>query len=412
MKVATPSLRALKVLRPPSLRSTSLFPPRANSRSTDDREKHRTRSISCRFSSTRVHSVFVPASSRQGGSVESVLNYLNKKEGRRPKNRPYEKGDVSDTGLASRRGCVLTANACRPVGTLRVCRPADYLPPGTVGQWPPVTGQWWVEQQGCDPGTGYATMGADSKLPGWQPEENATQLPRKRGTLEPAWVLHQGEASKTPVCEGEGTQGPWRRGATGCCRLSRQLLARCGRARPEHLIRLSVCICSCLAEADIPGHRIPSFLKLAMAFRSVRRGFGGLSSLGRRESRQHHASHDLFVAPEGQGVIVQASGLQVRRLLIAEKASGKMGNCPAQYCTSTKWSISPSRCGDHRQYSGMDWRMSSRRTWRRLRRICLTVVYRKCCYFSPRGEIALSRTFPSVSARTLESAFFPGFFTD
>ena len=57
-----------------------------------------------------------------------------------------------------------------------------------------------------------------------------------------------------------------------------------------------------------------------MAFQSVRRGLGGLSGLRRHESRQHHASDDLFAAPEGQGVIVQASGLQVRRLPIAEKA--------------------------------------------------------------------------------------------
>ena len=28
------------------------------------------------------------------------------------------------------------------------------------------------------------------------------------------------------MCEGDGTQGPWRRGATGCCKLSRQLPAR------------------------------------------------------------------------------------------------------------------------------------------------------------------------------------------
>ena len=39
-----------------------------------------------------------------------------------------------------------------------------------------------------------------------------------------------------------------------------------------------------------------------------------------------------------------------------------------------------------------------------------SVFHRKCCYFSPRGKIALSRTFPSVSARTLESAFFPRVF--
>ena len=30
------------------------------------------------------------------------------------------------------------------------------------------------------------------------------------------------------MCEEEGTRGPWRRGATACCRLSRQLLARYG----------------------------------------------------------------------------------------------------------------------------------------------------------------------------------------
>ena len=35
-------------------------------------------------------------------------------------------------------------------------------------------------------------------------------------------------APKTPLCEMEGTQGPWRRGATACCRLLRQLLLRYG----------------------------------------------------------------------------------------------------------------------------------------------------------------------------------------
>ena len=35
----------------------------------------------------------------------------------------------------------------------------------------------------------------------------------------------QGGGPRTPVCEGEGTQGPWRRGATACCSLSRQLPA-------------------------------------------------------------------------------------------------------------------------------------------------------------------------------------------
>ena len=42
-------------------------------------------------------------------------------------------------------------------------------------------------------------------------------------------------------------------------------------------------------------------------------------------------------------------------------------------------------------------------------KICLTVVYRKRWYFSPRGKIAWSRTFPSVPARTGECLFSQGF---
>ena len=34
-----------------------------------------------------------------------------------------------------------------------VGQPADYLLPGTVGQWPPATGQWWNERRGGDPKT-------------------------------------------------------------------------------------------------------------------------------------------------------------------------------------------------------------------------------------------------------------------
>ena len=47
----------------------------------------------------------------------------------------------------------------RGVGTLRVCRPADYLPPRTVGQWPPATRQWWNERRGGDPKTDQVTQG-------------------------------------------------------------------------------------------------------------------------------------------------------------------------------------------------------------------------------------------------------------
>ena len=57
-----------------------------------------------------------------------------------------------------------------------------------------------------------------TRTPGWQPKETASQLPRKA-------ILSNQRGCCT---QGEGTQGPWRRGATGCCRLSRQLLARYG----------------------------------------------------------------------------------------------------------------------------------------------------------------------------------------
>ena len=56
-------------------------------------------------------------------------------------------------------------------------RPAGYLPSGTVGQWPLVTGQWWNVLKGGDAGTDHMTKGADSELPGWQRKETASQLP-------------------------------------------------------------------------------------------------------------------------------------------------------------------------------------------------------------------------------------------
>ena len=59
------------------------------------------------------------------------------------------------------------------MGTPRVCRPADYLPPGTVGQWPPATGQWWNERRGGDPRTDQVAKGP-TRTPGWHPEETAS----------------------------------------------------------------------------------------------------------------------------------------------------------------------------------------------------------------------------------------------
>ena len=59
---------------------------------------------------------------------------------------------------------------------------------------------------------------------------------------------------KTPVCGGEGTQGPWRRGATDCSRLSRQLLA-CGAHLPRPCLprlRSSLAVLGC-ASLVSPG---------------------------------------------------------------------------------------------------------------------------------------------------------------
>ena len=66
------------------------------------------------------------------------------------------------------------------MGTPRVCRPADYLPSGTVGQWPPATGQWWNERRGGDPKTDRATQrGGDPKT---DQRGEGTREPWRRGT--------------------------------------------------------------------------------------------------------------------------------------------------------------------------------------------------------------------------------------
>ena len=84
--------------------------------------------------------------------------------------------------------------------------------------------------KGGDPRNGQAKKGT-TRTRGWQPKETASQLPRKA-------ILSNQRGCCT---QGEGTQGPWRRGATGCCRSSRQLLARVrvdGRMRrPVRLLR-------------------------------------------------------------------------------------------------------------------------------------------------------------------------------
>ena len=129
--------------------------------------------------------------------------HRSRAEGRRPKNRPYEKGDDSDPGLASRRGCVLTANASRPeaVGWAPLVL-AGPLTTSLRGLWVsglPATVQWWSEcWRSGDPKTDQVTQGADSELPGWQPKENATSLPHKEDTLKSAWVATAHRVVKEP----------------------------------------------------------------------------------------------------------------------------------------------------------------------------------------------------------------------
>ena len=203
----------------------------------------------------------------------------------------------------------------RGVGTLGVVGP---LTTSLQGLWvsgllPPDNGGPY--QTAATPEPTRRQMGLTQNSRAGIPKRKRPNCQVKRYSRTSVGSAQKGGDQKTPVC----SQEPWLRGATCCCRLSRQLLARSGRARPEHLLRplVIVWISSCLAEADIPSHRITGFLKLAMAFQSVRRGLGGLSGLGWHESPQHHASDVLFVATYGQGVIKQSLGLQVRRLPIA-----------------------------------------------------------------------------------------------
>ena len=94
--------------------------------------------------------------------------------------------------------------------------PADYLPSGTVGQWLPAPVQWWTEQKRR---RSENRPGGDDSDPGLASRRERGLTAPKRGTLEPAWALHTRE----------GARRPWRRGATGYCRLSRQPLVRHGR---------------------------------------------------------------------------------------------------------------------------------------------------------------------------------------
>ena len=95
---------------------------------------------------------------------------------------------------------------------------ADYLPSGTVGQWLPA------------PCNGGAKAGAATLKPTFRnkgqlgpragnPKKNKAQLPflTKGYNQSNVGIAQKRGAPKTPVREGAGTQGPWRRGTTLPC---------------------------------------------------------------------------------------------------------------------------------------------------------------------------------------------------
>ena len=100
-------------------------------------------------------------------------------------------------------------------------RPADYPLSGTLGQWLPSP---------CNggPNKRAATPEPTKRQRGRLGPQAGMPILTKRYYQTSVGIAHKGGGPKTPMCEGEGTQGPWRRGATAGCRLSRQLLARYG----------------------------------------------------------------------------------------------------------------------------------------------------------------------------------------
>ena len=95
------------------------------------------------------------------------------------------------------------------MGTPRVCRPADYLPSGTVGQWPPATGQWWNERRGGDPTTDQATKGLTQNSRAGNPKRKRPNCHNKEVLSNQRGLQQRNKWSKS--------HDPWRRGATGFC---------------------------------------------------------------------------------------------------------------------------------------------------------------------------------------------------
>ena len=84
----------------------------------------------------------------------------------------------------------------RDVGTLRVRRPADYLPPWTVGQWVDC-------KKGRRPQNRPSDAGGCLRTPGLATQRERDLTATERGTLKTAWVatVHQkGGGAQEPRC--------------------------------------------------------------------------------------------------------------------------------------------------------------------------------------------------------------------
>ena len=113
-----------------------------------------------------------------------------------------------------------------------VDRPADYLPSGTVGQWPPVpcNGGPCTRAATRKP-TKRGRLGPRAGIP----KRTRPKLP-PNGVLWNQRGLHQcekGRGPKDPTVRREATREPRRRGAICCCGLSRQPQARSGQTVGE-----------------------------------------------------------------------------------------------------------------------------------------------------------------------------------
>ena len=142
------------------------------------------------------------------------------------------------------------------MGTLRVCRPADHLPSGTVGQWLPApcnggpfqraaTLELTIRRRG--------RLGPRAGIPK-RKRPNCHSSP-KRGTLKSAWdaSAHEGEGARGQCAKGKGPRTPWtvpsktqaagRRDATQCWSLRPAYVNVNGIATPSAHLRSDYLVC-------------------------------------------------------------------------------------------------------------------------------------------------------------------------